>query len=803
MLRVARLAAACGVVVPVLAMAQVLRIDPQDCAVATSPACQCGKAHMLMARQAAGGIVNEPGGASFSAREAPGDTDLQSIDLDIEITPSGAQVGFIIGSQTMRVRSKVNGLTQFTFMLRSNFTVNLNNSGMAANNNRVQLNGATTAVVTTPAGNSYARTVTLDRPYNANEEFTVKIWYSGTAVSRGFGSITFGTQGGTPIVSTLSEAYYAATWMPIKDGDVFLPGDNSDKCTGRIAITAPNTLETVGNGLLEGVDVVAGGKSRYRWTTNQPTAPYLFLFSTTNYNQWSQTYTYPLTGGGTGTMPVEFSIYPASDTAQNRAAWEKTLQMLPVLRSVYGEYPFVSEKYGIYQFPFGGGMEHQTYTGQGTFDEGVTVHELGHQWWGDNVTCKTWNHIWLNEGFATYTEALWAELKPGSAGLPALQLAMSSRRPPNNLADSVYCPTVSDMNRIFQYSTTYAKGAWVLHMLRGVIGDADFFDTLDAYRAAYQGSAAITDDFFGVAESVSGEELDQFMQQWVYGIGAPTYAFGRQDVTIAGQAYTRLHIRQTQPTTWGASSKFVMPIGVRLNPVSGAPVLATVQNTERLQHYLFPVSGPTASVLLDQFDWVLNNGVTEEAYALGPPKVVLASPAPGETLAAAPSSATITFSDNVTQSAGAFAVSGPSGAVPFTHSYNPATFAATLTFGAALAPGTYAVSVAAAVVTTAGGALDGEVIADALPSGNGIAGGNASFSFVVDPPACVADVDNGSGTGTPDGAVDISDLLYYLVLFDAGNAAADLDDGSGTGTPDGGVDISDLLYFLARFDAGC
>src|SRR5262249_15754047 len=154
------------------------------------------------------------------------------------------------------------------------------------------------------------------------------------------------------------------------------------------------------------------------WLTNYKTAPYLWFFSSTNYNQWSRTYTYQLPGGGTGTMPVEFSIYPASDTAANRAAWEKVVDMLGVFSQLFGEYPFVGEKYGIYQFPFAGGMEHQTYTGQGTFVEYVTAHELGHQWWGDNVTCRTWNHIWLNEGFATYCEALWEEFKPGSTGQP-------------------------------------------------------------------------------------------------------------------------------------------------------------------------------------------------------------------------------------------------------------------------------------------------------------------------------------------------------------------------------------------------
>jgi aminopeptidase N len=247
---------------------------------------------------------------------------------------------------------------------------------------------------------------------------------SSTVSAGSFGSVAFTTQNGQPLFQTLSEPYYSYTWWPCKDGDVSTNGDNSDKFTAQVAITAPDTLTSVSNGLLQGTDVIPGAKKRFRWATNYPTSTYLIFINTTVYNQWQQIYTYP-----GGTMPVQFSIYPANDTAGNRSAWENCLNMLAAYRPYYGEYPFVSEKYGIYNFSFGGGMEHQTYTGEGTFSENVTAHELGPQWWGDNVTCKTWPDIWLNEGFATYTECLWAEHKPGSTGLPAYLAAIQARRP--------------------------------------------------------------------------------------------------------------------------------------------------------------------------------------------------------------------------------------------------------------------------------------------------------------------------------------------------------------------------------------
>lgn len=754
--------------------------------------CGCGKAHALWHRAQAGLPIND-GVSSPVTREAATDTDLISNDLDIEIVPSGANVGLITGSNTMRVRSLVNGLTQFTFRLRSQFTVS-----------SVTLNGSTPATATTPGANSYGRTVTLDRAYNVGEEFTVRVAYSGTAVSRGFGSIEFQNQpnSGPAIATTLSEAYFAATWWPTKDGDVFQPGDNADKSIGSIAITAPSTYQTVSNGLLTSTTPVAGGKTKYRWTTNQPTAPYLWFFSTSVYNQWSQTYTYPLAGGGTGTMPVQYSIYPGSDTPSNRAAWEQCIPMLEAFREPFGEYPFVSEKYGMYQFPFGGGMEHQTYSGMGGFWESVIAHELAHQWWGDNVTCKTWNDIWLNEGFATYAEAIWEERKPGSSGQPALQAAMNDRRP-SAVNDSVYCYDVTDMNRIFSGVYSYDKGGWVMHQLRHVVGDATFFDILHQYRAAFQGSGATTNDFRDVASNVSGIDLTTFFQQWVYGIGAPAYTFGWQSVSLSGQNYLKLVINQTQNTTWGANQKFEMPLDIRVTTTSGT-VTQVVQNTARTQHFLIPIPGVATAVELDPQDWVLITSKSSVAYSNGPAKIIATTPITGASFTQAPTSLTVTFSEAVNASSGAFSLVGPSGAVPMGYSYNVSNRTATLSPVSALAAGTYTLTVADSITAVASGqSLDGE--GSTYPTGNGLAGGAGVFTFVIDASNCAADLDDGSGSGTPDNAVDINDLLYFLSQFETGSPGADLDsDGEPTeGTPDGGVDINDLLFFLARFEQGC
>ncbi len=745
----------------------------------------CGKAQALMARMRAGLPISDGQPGVFTDREASTDTDLISVNLDIEVDPT---TDTITGSNEMVVQSLVAGLTQFTFRLRSQFVVS-----------QVLVDGAPVGLPSAPGANSYGRTVTLPHAYNAGQQFTVKIFYSGVAVSRGFGSIEFGTQGGVPIISALSEAYYAATWWPVKDGDVFLPGDNGDKCVGQFAVTAPSTLNTVSNGLRGTTEALSGGRTKYRWSTNYPTAPYLWFFSTTNYNVWTQNYSYPLSGGGTGSMPVEFAIYPASDTPTNRAAWEKCLQMLATYRPIYGEYPFVNEKYGIYEFPFGGGMEHQTYTGQGTFNEGVTAHELGHQWWGDNVTCKTWNHIWLNEGFATYTEALWAERKPGSSGLQALKDNMAPRRPSPN-TDSVYVTdaNVANMNRIFSSNYTYNKGAWALHMLRHAVGDTNFFSGLAAYRAAYEGQGATTENFRDSMEGVAGMDLDQFFAQWIYGVGAPAYAFGWQNATINGQNYLKLSVRQTQAAASGANGKFSMPIDVSVTRAGGT-TLAVANNTARTQQYLIPLPSAATAVTLDPDDWVLIDAKTAEGYQAGSARVVAASPAPGAVVSGLtpPTQVSIWLSEGVSQASDSYTVTGPGGPVSFFASTSGSPAVATLSFtGGPLTPGTYTVSVNRFVTLNGTLGVDGEIVSNTLPSGDGLDGGAAVWTFTVGT-AC-NDIDFNNDTLFPDTA-DIDD---FLNVFSGGPCSSVLCDSIDFNNDGLFPDTADIDSFLSVFSGG-
>ena len=448
----------------------------------------------------------------------------------------------------------------------------------------------------------------------------------------------------------------------------------------------------------------------------------------------------------------------------------------------------MNEKYGMYEFPFNGGMEHQTNTGQGTFNESVTAHELGHQWWGDMVTCKTWHDIWLNEGFATYSEAIWFENKPGSSGLPALHAHMATRRP-GSVNGTVYCSTVTDPNRIFSSDFSYRKAGWVLHMLRKAVGDQTFFDILAEHRARHEYSAATTADFIQTASDVAGQDLSWFFNPWIYQPGAPTYQYGWQAATIGGQPYLRLRIRQTQSASYPL---FPMPIEVRVSTTGGTQTF-TVFNDAATEHFLLPLAAAATGVTLDPDNWILNEGKTQATYVAGPPKIVAASPAPGQEFAAgdSPSAVIVTFSDNVTAGQSQFILNSENGPISLSSPQGIGTSSYTLAIPSSLAPGVYTVTVAD-TITASGLALDGEVADPAsgpLPSGDGLPGGSANWTFTIVGDSCEADL-NASGDA------DVPDIFQFLSLWFAGDSAADID-----GVP--GVAVPDIFFFLSFWFAGC
>ncbi|MGH7132638.1 MAG: M1 family aminopeptidase [Phycisphaerales bacterium] len=748
------------------------------------------------------GLPPTPGGALIQPAEALTDSDVLNYHLDIEVLPGPNTIS---GSNTITVRSLVPALTEFTFELQDIFAISA-----------ITINGTPLAWMRPDAANTKTVRATLDRAYTTGEQFDLRIAYSGVPNGAGFGSITFTTMAGQPLVCTLSETRFAHTWWPVKE-------DNNDKATGAFDITVPDNLVVVCNGVQQGVDTLSGSRKRYRWSTGYATSPYLFSFSAAAYATFGDTWTY-----GNISMPLSFFISSSTNvnTANNRAIWLRSKQMLTAFSDRFGAYPFAQEKYGIYQFSFNGGMEHQTCTGQGNttsgggaFNESITAHELMHQWFGDNITCATWNDIWLNESFATYGEALWYENRPsslGSNGTAELIFRMSVRRP-TAVNDSVYVydASIANEGRIFSSTFSYRKGAWALHMLRHVMGDTAYFQAMNSYRAAYQGRTATTAQFQAQAEAAYGGSLDWFFQQWIYQIGAPTYQYAVRPVDVGGQHFVELYIKQIQNAAWPT---FAMPLDVVCTTAGGSQTLRTWNNA-REEHLLLPATAAVTGATLDPDNWVLavsndtdtasTTSKTVIPFVEGPPKIVAVSPAPSDTVAPRITPVRVTFHKPVNAVADQFALIPPGVPVvpaTVTFAYDAPSQTVTLTPQSPLIPGVYTVTVNAALTDSASNkALDGEPNgAAALPSGDGLPGGDFAYTFTVAPACSSADVASLGGETIPDRLLTVDDIVAYLAGFFGGDRAmADISGLGGDPSPDGQLTVDDLVRFLSLFFAGC
>lgn len=358
----------------------------------------------------------------------------------------------------------------------------------------------------------------------------VHIAYHGSPGNDGFGGFFF-----TPrAIYTVGEGIYTyppsmtRTWLPCLDHP-------SDKALFEIQIRVPATLRAASNGLLVGV--TDGDTATYHWKSRYPMSTYLFAIAVSDYDTLRQDVA--LAPGDT--VPVINFVYPdRKDMA--REDYRHIPDAIRIFSRLFGRYPF--EKYGTALAPCRGAMEHQTLT---TISDALVdgnrryellfVHELAHQWWGDLVTLKDWPDLWLNEGFASYGEALFAEQFYGR-DVRREVLQSFKRRYLAEEARLGAFPVYAPPPQYMWGATVYHKGAWVLHMLRFVLGDTVFFSSLRAYRERYAFGNASTRDFQAVVEEVSGRELQWFFDQWLYQAGHPVVSVDWKQDGEAVHLYT-------------------------------------------------------------------------------------------------------------------------------------------------------------------------------------------------------------------------------------------------------------------------
>ena len=339
---------------------------------------------------------------------------------------------------------------------------------------------------------------------------TVQIFYQGVPSNSGFGSFVTGvTNAGDPVMWTLSQPFGASDWWPAKESF----SDKIDSSDYFISIPPGN--KAAGVGKLVEVDSSSSVAHIYHWKHRYPVAAYLIATAVTNYAEIRREV--PLRDGN---LELLNYCYPAQVGEWD---WQQTevIAMLQYFDSLFTPYPFMLEKYGHAQFGWGGGMEHQTMSFMADLGPWLTSHELGHQWFGDAITCSSWKDIWLNEGFATYVTGLFFErFNP-----PAFYYWKKNVRDEitSQPGGSVIVDDTTSVNRIFDGRLSYAKGAFVLHMLRNTLGEQVFFEALKSYLNSpdFQFGFVQTSDFQESIESASGVNLDTFFNQWIIGEGYP------------------------------------------------------------------------------------------------------------------------------------------------------------------------------------------------------------------------------------------------------------------------------------------
>ncbi len=520
------------------------------------------------------------------------------LDINLEMT-SNALSGRSI--MKMRLKENVDSLTLYAV-------------GLALDT--VRVNGVKKKIRWGTRGDSLGETFTIDLNgrQNAGDTLLIDIAYRRLQgvrrTSSRQGYYFFADTIGLPsnLGYTFSEPSDARFWFPCYD-------QPWEKATAEVNITVPAGYVAASNGKLLGTTSNGNGTVTWLWAQNQPIATHLLCMTVSRFSVSSLPYV-KSTGD---TIPLQYYSWnapPFVDSAWTTGFLPTVRQMVSAYSGLLGEYPF--DKYGMTTIvPFGYlGMEHQTITTMNRYyatSHWVVSHELAHQWFGDNVTCGTWADIWLNESFATYCEALWREHLYGFDSLKAYMRDTLSQFQFVSWQGAIYDPVAQGFD-LFTRSV-YSKGGWVLHTLRGVVGDSVFFNALRVYQKQYGGKSAITSELQAIVDSVSGSDMTWFFNQWIYGSGWPKYAsrFSWNADTIS---YT---IQQNQDAAWPT---FRMPILVRAY-YGASHRDYIVHDSLRLQTFKLPLITQPDSVALDPEGWVLKQIVsfTDVGESEGQPSV--------------------------------------------------------------------------------------------------------------------------------------------------------------------------------------
>ncbi|MGH7566807.1 MAG: M1 family metallopeptidase [Gemmatimonadota bacterium] len=381
-------------------------------------------------------------------------------------------------------------------------------------------------------------------PSGTRSEATV--WYHGEPAD---GLIVRQSRHGRRAIFADNWADRGHHWFPSVDHP-------SDKATVELVVVAPSDLEVVGNGTLaERVDL-GDGRSRTRWVETAEIPVYGMVIGAADF-------AVELAGVVDGIEVTHWTF--AEDSAAGAVAFARSTEILAFYDSLFGPYPYEklahvqsATKFGGMENPGAIFYDQERIGAPVSADEderdaltSLVAHETVHQWFGDAVTEADWNHLWLSEGFAEYFDAVFFEFHGGVHGRGPAELSRQMRERAEEVREleaggpqAIYAPGAGPG----EYETlldaeNYEKGAWVLHMLRRLVGDEAFFDGVRDYYATLRGGTAWTADFARVMGEAAGQPLDWFFAQWIARPGMPML----ETSVVDGAAGRSLRIEQTQP----------------------------------------------------------------------------------------------------------------------------------------------------------------------------------------------------------------------------------------------------------------
>lgn len=509
----------------------------------------------------------------YKGKRSGNNYDVTYQKLTLHLDSLAPRNRLIVGNVYSEVRALENNFSSLSYDLTSNMIVDsVEVNGVSASFNRV--------------GNEVILTT---EPSPEGTLINTNVYYHGDPSKSDQRAFSYDYQRDGPIVWTLSQPYGAYGWWPCKQQLV----DKIDSFDMDVHI--PNGNKAAGIGVLSAVDTLVDSSLIFRWKHRHPISTYLVAVAVSNY--YEESHYIPLSGGDS-VFHLDY-IYPAykpqADTL--RLAIDG---MMRTFDSLFGDYPFKNEKHGHAMFGRGGGMEHQTMSFMAHLKFDLMAHELGHQWFGDKITCGSWQDLWLNEGWATYTNAIAREFhKTKEEHRSFLRESIASAT--SSEGGSVYAFDTSDVRELFNGDIRYDKGSAVLNQLRWEVGDSAFFAGTRSYMAdadlCY--GFAYTPDFQDAIEAASGQDLDGFFDRYVYQEGYPILVTRWNRVNDG-----ELRIKIDQTTSHPSVSFFPLKIPFRAIGPSGDSIF-TVNLSSLNQEWIIDLGFRADELQFDPDYWLL------------------------------------------------------------------------------------------------------------------------------------------------------------------------------------------------------